>query len=486
MTEDDAAEVQVDPAEVQAGAEKRFFIDMLTRDIELIPAIIDLVDNSVDGARRVRGDGSLSEQWVNVRASGDQFIIEDNSGGMAIDVAREYAFRFGRPRGFTGVAKSVGQFGVGMKRAIFKLGDEFEVASAYRGVEPKTGSRFDLKVNVRDWEDLPSWHFRLEDDFADGIDLDDGETAGTKLTVRQLHGSVSDDFADPVVIQELKRQIRYLHQGAISRGLKIVVNDDLLVATLPSLQASASVQPIHYEWDIAANGHGPVSVKLFAGTVRPAERDGGEEPDLGEARDFQDPGDAGWYVFGNDRLLLSAERTTLTGWGSPAAGYHPQYRNFRGYVYLVADDAGALPWNTTKTAVDRDSRVWREVANEMKRALVSVQSAMNEDKDARASYRKQIREAEERSDQVPERPDLVAAMEDAPAIPLAQVSAARSMTVPPKPPKFKRSPPPAHIKRIQYEVDLSLFEAVADVLGASSGSEVGRLTFEYYVEAEVE
>lgn len=42
---------QTSDTTVDAGAEKRFFIEMLTKDIELLPAIVDLVDNSVDGAR---------------------------------------------------------------------------------------------------------------------------------------------------------------------------------------------------------------------------------------------------------------------------------------------------------------------------------------------------------------------------------------------------------------------------------------------------
>ena len=225
---------------------------------------------------------------------------------------------------------------------------------------------------------------------------------------------------------------------------------------------------------------------MYAGTVQAQRREGAEEPDLGEARDFQEGGDAGWYVFCNDRLLLSAERTALTGWGSPAAAYHPQYRQFRGYVYLDADDAGLLPWNTTKTAVDCDSPVWRDVANKMKTALVSVQAALNDDKDARAQYNRQVRDAEGAGKQAPKPPELIVAMNEAPEVALKSVGASTAMRVPKKPPKQRRSDPPPDIKRIQYEVDLDIFQRVADALDASSGSEVGRLTFDYFVDAEVE
>jgi hypothetical protein len=40
---------------IQASPTKELFISMLVRDIELTPAIVDLVDNSFDGAIRLRG-----------------------------------------------------------------------------------------------------------------------------------------------------------------------------------------------------------------------------------------------------------------------------------------------------------------------------------------------------------------------------------------------------------------------------------------------
>src|SRR3954470_6436810 len=102
---------------VEAGPTKQFFVSMITRDIALQPAIVDLVDNSVDGARRLRGDGDLTGLEVSLRYSGTEFVIEDNCGGIDLDTARRYAFKFGRPDAAPGVAHSVGQFGVGMKRA---------------------------------------------------------------------------------------------------------------------------------------------------------------------------------------------------------------------------------------------------------------------------------------------------------------------------------------------------------------------------------
>src|SRR5216683_8239292 len=115
---------------IDAMPTKELFIDMLTRDIALCPAIIDLVDNCADGAKRLHGEGPFRNLWARVEISPEEFRISDNCGGIPVDVARRYAFRFGRPPGTPCVKHSVGQFGVGMKRAIFKMGRKFRIESA--------------------------------------------------------------------------------------------------------------------------------------------------------------------------------------------------------------------------------------------------------------------------------------------------------------------------------------------------------------------
>ncbi|MBN9608869.1 MAG: hypothetical protein BGO26_12330 [Actinobacteria bacterium 69-20] len=462
---------------VNAGAEKRFFIEMLTKDIELLPAIVDLVDNSVDGARGLHPDGDLDGQWVKIKVKDDSFTISDNSGGISVDIARHYAFRFGRSKDFTGVKRSVGQFGVGMKRAIFKIGQAFTVKSAHRG---ETGgsdsSRFDMSVDVEEWAVQEAWTFEFGN-VQEGITLAAGEETGTTITITKLHPSVQDDLNDPSVAQLLRTELRVRHQESIQSGLKLYLNSETpLVASRPSLQASAVVRPVYKQFQVEALG-GTVDVKLYAGTVAPPKRDKDTDPeDDGRAENFQDPGDAGWYLFCNDRLLLVADRTPITGWGNPAAAYHPQYRLFRGFVYLSADDASLLPWNTTKTAVDRDSPVFRAVQSEMKTTLVAVQAVINRAKQVRA-----------RLDEEETKPEILVALDETPDQPISSLTTVSSqMLAPASPPPKPHTPATPKIQRIQYTVERDRYKEVAEALGASSGSEVGRLTFDYFYDQEID
>jgi hypothetical protein len=115
-----------------ANPSKSFFIAMLTRDIDLVDCILDLLDNSVDGISEAarRGGRQLALQRpfaghrVNITYDRNHFAIVDASGGIPIQVAEEYAFRFGRPDDAPPLNEgTIGLYGIGMKRAIFKMGN---------------------------------------------------------------------------------------------------------------------------------------------------------------------------------------------------------------------------------------------------------------------------------------------------------------------------------------------------------------------------
>ena len=55
---------------VNANPTKEFFISMLTRDIDIKAAILELIDNSIDGAKRLRPDGDYSGLFINIKYEG--------------------------------------------------------------------------------------------------------------------------------------------------------------------------------------------------------------------------------------------------------------------------------------------------------------------------------------------------------------------------------------------------------------------------------
>ncbi|REA63570.1 ATP-binding protein [Dyadobacter luteus] len=346
----------IDPATIEAHPTKEFFITMLTRDLSLKDAIGDLVDNCVDGARALSPD-NYSGFEIFIDYDDTKFKIRDNCGGIDINTARNYAFRFGRPTGFTGVKGSVGQFGIGMKRSLFKIGKEFSIISNAEE------SSFKLDVDVEEWQKTSEWEFKLKDYTENKKNL---QARGTEITIQKLNKDVKSDFNNSLFLTSLKADLELENTYPLSKGLTIKINNIPLKKRTLEFSYSEVIKPAFEEYK-----HGLVSVKIVAGV--------GEE--LLE--------DGGWYLFCNGRLVLGPEQTHITGWtggrGTSDGGpkYHGQYMRFRGYVFFEADDASLLPWNTTKNGVDYDSAVFKQARQKMINIMKPVITFLNKMKEER-------------------------------------------------------------------------------------------------------
>lgn len=452
---------------VEAEPERALFVEMLTRDIELIPAIMDLLDNSIDGARaQIDDDTSATDFKVDLQVSADRFEIRDNCGGIDLDVARQYAFRFGRPSSYKGTKRSVGQFGVGMKRALFKLGRVFSIES--RAVT----TSFEMTVDVEKWmaDTNPVWTFMMSKSSREYNPKKSGR--GTTITVTRLHEAVREDLADSGFLSLLREQIRFRHQGAIAEGITVTLNGERLNHFSRELLSGPDFKPINRTF-VVSSERGDVAVRIIAGITKLERKDMGK--DEGDAENFRAGTDAGWWIFCNDRLLLMRERTRLTGWGDSLPNYHPQYRQFRGYAYLTAGSTAALPWNTTKTGVDEESRIWRQVQAQIKVAGAQVVAVLN-----------RLKIEEQTSVNDDDRPTVNAAAA-AELVSTDKLEEREAFAVPPqRKPKSKSSPRKPRVQKMQFEVPVERFAVVSERLGTSVVAEVGRRTFDYYYEREIE
>ena len=435
---------------INASPTKEFFIYMLTKDIKLIRSIIDLVDNSADGARRLYPDSVYRELWVRIEVGGDRFRIVDNCMGIPFDLAKNYAFRFGRPKDMPRTDHSVGQFGVGMKRSLFKLGRQFTIESR------TTERKFVVKQDVEEWLEEPDrrqFEFDSVEEYAVPQPRD---KSGTAISVTKLHDSVGADFESEIFLRQLKEAIQSAHQETIKAGLAISLNGVPLDAPIATLLQSGELKPAHQLLRFAEDGKARVSVRLYAGVAE------------------SNPQDAGWNIFCNGRLVLEADGNSVTGWGADNGRtiprFHNQFARFRGYVFFDCDDASLLPWNTTKTGVDSDSAMYQSVRLRMIEMMRPVITFLN-----RLDAEKDVDEAEVVLTPVVDK-----------ATPL-KLESLREMAnfVTPKTLSRRRSSG-LRTRRIQYskpEVDVN---RVKDVLDVATLREVGERTFQYFLEMECE
>jgi len=362
---------------------KRLFVDMLTRDIELDDAILDLLDNCVDGSMRGRTIGANSKRpYDGYRAelhfSRDEFRITDNCGGIP-DGLRETAFRLGRPFGADGTndLPTVGVYGIGMKRAIFKLGRECVI-------ETRTKSS-GFRVNIE-----PGW-FSREDDWALPVtDLaGDPNRIGTTIRIRGLLHPVAHRFSSPSgFVDAFRGKVSQYYGVLIEKGFKVLI-DEKPVNPVPITFKTADfahiskreggIAPYLYEGTVDG-----VDVELAVGFYTPFS----EDPDE-EATQFKSD-EAGWTVVCNDRVVLYKDKTVVTGWGEGAPIYHPQFRQIAGVVIFTSGKPALLPITTTKRGIEMNSTVYLKVRQKMREGLHKFTSFTNKLKNLPARDRAEL------------------------------------------------------------------------------------------------
>ncbi|NBH83733.1 hypothetical protein D7X88_03275 [bacterium C-53] len=434
---------------VKASPTKEFFVNMLVRDILLKQAIIELIDNSIDGARGTRKNNQYLGLKISIEFNNNKFVIEDNCGGIPLDVAANYAFRFGRPKTIqSGDTETTGIFGIGMKRALFKMGNYFSIHSTTRTTE------FQLDLDVKEWlkKDDNDWDFSFTS-YGENMN-NPGELIGTRIEVTDLNMEIaaelnSEEF-EKEVIEHIQRRVGL----DIAYGIAIIVNDKTLVGNNIYLIDNEEIKPIKEEYE-----DGEIEVKILSGI---APREGKNYP----------PEKAGWYIYCNGRLVVAADKTSLTTWKdmenrSSGNVFHYNYAGFRGIVHFNSKYPEKLPWNTTKTGLDETSLVYLRAREKMFEIFKIVKNLLDEIRKNTESKDDGIEET------IAQMRGTEMTMQNVNKIKENRALIKKNVSVTTIP-----------YVGISYKKPKVEVEELKKVLGVKTSKEVGEKTFEYYKDAE--
>ena len=325
-----------------ANPTKHFFIENFTRDLSLEDVVLDLIDNSIDSLMRhenikitsemlLNGNGQedRDRRWIEINISKEQFSILDNCGGISTELAEKEVFRFGKLS--VEHKSSLGVYGIGMKRAMFKIGKKIEVQSRTKD------SGFQVSIDVEDWlKDENNWTFPMKI-------IGQAKTKqdrGTKINIRELNESIGIRISDPTFINKLSKSIATTYSLFLGRYVDLILNDKEIHPTQIPITKSEEVTPA-----VQKRTYNSVELELIVGL---SDRKNGWVTER-----------AGWYILCNGRVVVNADKTDLTGWGSPGPQYHSKYRGFIGVAFFFADDPTLLPWTTTKRGLNIESSVFQ-------------------------------------------------------------------------------------------------------------------------------
>lgn len=447
MTINNLNQVHADPA-------KGFFVNMLIKDITLRDAIGDLVDNAVDAIKsRASNPNDLSGFEIEIKLGKTYFSIKDNGFGMEAEIARSTAFNFGKSDKHQLIDNSIGQFGIGMKRAFFKIGGHIHVKS----IAPT--SQFELTIDVQEWLTRPKeWTFQFDSGTLKENITNPPSKTGVNIHIKELSFDSEKSFDNKSFIDTLQKEIELEHMLNINKGLIIKIDDYTLKSTQITLVNDDNIKPTYWE-QVSADQ----SVRILAGIST------------------KDAEDGGWYIFCNDRLILGRNKTEETVWtGAKGDGvplWHAQFFRFRGYTFFEAKDSSKLPWNTTKTGMDADSPYFKEVRGKMINMTRQVMELLDKLKE------------EKEKDNPEENQTLNKFVEQSlqNAIPVINIlSNTKVLSNKFHYPIALYNPRKrANTTKITYQVATDKYEAVSQKLREAQSKAVGLATFNYYYDNEI-
>jgi hypothetical protein len=326
-------------------------------------------------------------------------------------------------------------YGIGLKRAMFKLGNKIAIQSDH------ADGGFDLKLDVAEWakEKKQPWTFNITPRQAAKHNV-----TGTKITVSQLYDDSQRRISDGIFLGQLKEAIGRTYAFYLSKFVNIYVNEEKISGTSIEI------------------GGNHASDKFAVGDVSCAITAGIGTPQGGNFRERS----SGWFVFCNGRTVVSADKSALTGWGGSGLPiFQPKHRPFLGTVFFVSTDAEKLPWTTTKSGINEDSAIWQETKRHMNsvgRIVISFLDSRYTDEGTEVASA-----------------DLQEAAGPRVSI-MSAVASQKRLFDPPK------RPPPTNM-RIQFDAKVVDVRRIQEYLGrpGMGGAEVGRHTFQYFLRNEV-
>jgi hypothetical protein len=287
---------------------------------------------------------------VSVFLSDNAFRITDCCGGIEIERAREQVFRFGRTS--SNVDSALGVYGIGLKRAVFKIGKQIIIES-----RTLTGG-FTVQINVDEWSaDDGHWQFPI----SIAAPASSQDSAGTTIMINDLNPEVVMRIRNPTLLRRLSDAISSTYALFLQHFLTIELNETPVRPRSLPIASSDELPPARKE---LRSDPDEVVVELFAGLAVRSNREWNAEQ-------------AGWYVLCNGRVVVAADKTELTGWGLAGPQYVSKYRGFVGIAFFFSRNPGALPWTTTKRGLNQESLVYQVARREMTQVARPVLTFLN-------------------------------------------------------------------------------------------------------------
>lgn len=333
-----------------------FLENTLTQDITTLEAIYDLIDNSIDAARRdiFKNGNFVSDIYgmpkdyggycVNIAVDEKEISINDNSLGFSKNDLENRSFIVGEPSNHE---FGIGQYGIGLKRALLKIGEKYSL------ITDDSKDRFIIDFSNKD--------IVGDKDFITSKVMKSQNEKSTTFIIKDLRSNILPDIQSEAWYKNAIKGISQRYTIYLEKGLKINIKyfekqkidiDSVLV----KIRKNSRFKPFMKSYDLGSGVTAIINAGIHYRYLFP------EENNYSRSNTSKISNEFGIYIICNDRIIVSHSTESIHGWKTK---WHNEYNGFICIVRFISKDPSLLPMNTAKTAITVDSAIFLDAASKI-------------------------------------------------------------------------------------------------------------------------
>lgn len=319
--------------EVDFTPSKALFLDSLTKDINPLDCFCEFIDNSIKAS--IGSKKQYERQiriYIKTKEDGSSkydFEIIDNCGGFSKYEAENNIFKLGNERNEGKLG-----YGIGMKRALFKLTDYFDIKS-YTDKES-----FKIVMDIEKWRNEKKWTIPIDkcDEKSDFYGVSIGGN---------LKKELKKELLNKKFINQLRDKIYEKYIFIIGENFSIYLGNDKIDSNKLLNKDNLYNKPIINTYGVDIN------LKIY---------------NLKGSRNLK----SGWNFIVNGTCVERIDSCTIKEIFKEEEIKSFDVENFSGYVILKSEDISVLPVNTSKTSIDKSKPIYNRLLNMMKTAMIAT------------------------------------------------------------------------------------------------------------------
>lgn len=210
---------------------KDVIVNALIKDATLETAIFEFIDNSIKAAKKISMNGRVDSFFIKINIGKNEEIeIVDNCGGIDKEEVMHKVFRFGNS-----YDTKDEEYGIRMKRALFKLAEKFEVISY------GDSGNFKVYLNVKEWLKTDNWSANMEE-----IKISErGIEKGVQIRINKINENIKQLLREELVITNLIKKVKEKYFFILKENFRIEINNKIVKVPIKEEQRKIYESPIN-------------------------------------------------------------------------------------------------------------------------------------------------------------------------------------------------------------------------------------------------